>query len=403
MPLSDTAVRNARPAEKPQKLSDERGLYLLVTPAGGKLWRFKYRFAGREKLLAFGAYPEVPLKLARERRDEARAKLARGVDPGAERSAARHTASGAGGFEAVAREWHKKQAARSEAEGGWTPSHATTVMRRLERDVFPWLGAKPVADVTAPDILACLARVEARGAIETAHRIKQICGQVMRFAAATGRAPRDPTPELRGALAPVPDRHFATILEPAAIGALLRALDAYVGHHTTRCALRLAPLVFVRPGELRHAEWAEFNLDAAEWRIPAAKMKMRLPHIVPLSRQALAILRDVEPLTGRGRYVFPSVRGDDRPMSNGTVLAALQRLGYSGEQMTGHGFRHMASTLLNEMKDQRGWSGDAIERQLAHVERNSVRGTYNYAEYLPQRREIMQAWADHLDRLRSLR
>jgi len=267
----------------------------------------------------------------------------------------------------------------------------------FERDVFPWLGSRPARLITAPELLAVLRRIESRGAVETAHRAGQNCGQVLRYAVATGRAERDPSSDLKGALPPVRQKHHASITEPESIGELLRSMDAYQGSMVTRCALLLAPLVFVRPGELRRAEWAEINLDAAEWRIPAEKMKSRMLHIVPLSVQAVAVLRELEPLTGRGRYVFPSGRGPSRCMSENGVLSALRRMGYSGKQMTGHGFRSMASTLLNEQ----GWPRDAIERQLAHGERNKVRAAYNYAEHLPVRRKMMQAWADYLDSLRQ--
>jgi integrase len=263
--------------------------------------------------------------------------------------------------------------------------------------VFPWLGARPIGEITGPELLTALRRVENRGVVETAHRVMQNCSQVFRYAVATGRAQRDPTFDLRGALPPVRSNHFASITEPKAIGGLLRAIDVYKGSFITQCALRLAPLVFVRPGELRRAEWAEFDLDASEWRIPASKMKMRVMHIVPLSAQAVSILRDLRPLTGTVKYVFPGTRGKDRPMSENTVLAALRRMGYGTDDMTGHGFRSMASTILNEQ----GWNRDAIERQLAHAERDNVRAAYNYAEHMPERRKMMQQWADYLDGLKA--
>jgi integrase len=291
--------------------------------------------------------------------------------------------------EAIAREWYAKRLHT------WATGHAKTIIRRLERDVFPWLGGRPVAEVTPPELLTVLRRVESRGALETAHRIHQVCGLVFRYAVATGRAVSDPCRDLRGALPPANPNHHSAITDSKAVGDLLRAIEGYKGTLPTKCALRLAPLLFVRPGELRHAEWAEIDLDAAEWRIPAEKMKLRRPHIVPLPRQAVAILRELAPLTGLGRYVFPGVRSAKRPMSANTVNAALRRLGYDKETMTGHGFRAMASTILNEQ----GWNRDVIERQLAHAERSKVRAAYNHAEYLGERRQMMQSWADYLDGL----
>jgi len=393
MALSDTAVRNAKPKAKPFKLYDLGGLFVFVTPSGGKHWRLKYRHGGKEKLLTLGRYPEVSLKDAREKRDAARIQMAQGLDPGQHKREQRaaQVEEVTGSFEAVAREWIAKQGPT------WSAGHAQTLTTRLARDVFPWLGARPIGAITALELLTCLRRIEERGAIETAHRVNQTCGQIFMYAIRSGRATHNPAANLRGALAPVEASHHASITEPKAVGGLLRAIEGYQGHWVTRCALRLAPLVFVRPGELRQAEWAEFDLDAAEWRIPAARMKMKVQHIVPLSTQALALLREMRPLTGKGRYVFPSARPAERPMSNNAVLAALRRLGYGKDEMTGHGFRSMASTLLNEQ----GWNRDAIERQLAHGERNQVRAAYNYAEYLPERRKMMQAWADYLDKLRA--
>lgn len=393
MALTDTAVRNAKPSEKPRKLTDGKGLFLLVHPNGGKYWRLKYRIDGKEKLLALGVYPDVSLAAAREGRDQARKLLANDIDPGAFRQAQKRATKAAteDSFEAVAREWYTKHSPN------WSESHGSRIIRRLERDVFPWLGSRPIAAITAPELLDVLRRIEDRGALETAHRAHQNCGQVFRYAIATGRAERDPAADLRGALPPAKVRHHPSLTDSKAIAELLRAIDGYQGAFVTKCALRLAPLVFVRPGELRRAEWAEIDLDAAEWRIPAEKMKMRAPHIVPLSTQAVAILRELEPLTGAGRYLFPSVRTSERPMSENTINAALRRLGYDKDSMTGHGFRSMASTLLNEQ----GWNRDAIERQLAHAERDSVRAAYNYAEHLPERRSMMQHWADYLEGLAS--
>jgi len=391
MPLTDTAIRNAKPGENPVKLFDGGGLYLLLNPNGSRWWRFDYRFAGKRRTLSMGVYPAVGLKQARDKRDAARKQLAAGIDPGLVRKAER--SADADSFEAVAREWHAKRAP------GWAPGHAEKVIGRLERDVFPWLGARLVGEVKAPELLTVLRRIETRGALELAHRAHQNCGRVFRYAIATGRAERDPAADLRGALPPAKENHHAAITDPKDIGALLRAIDGYRGSFVTQCALRLAPLTFVRPGELRKAEWSEIDLAAAEWRIPAERMKMRAIHIVPLSVQAVGILRELYPLTGTGPgpYLFPGLRPPTRPMSENTVNAALRRLGYAKDEMTGHGFRSMASTLLNEQ----GWHRDAIERQLAHGERDAVRAAYNYAEHLPERRRMMQAWADYLDGLKN--
>ena len=398
MPLNDRVLRTSQPRERAYKLADSGGLYVEVSPAGGKWWRWKYRFGGKEKRLSFGVYPDVSLKAAREKREAARQKLAAGIDPGEARKAGKLAQGGADSFEAIAREWHAK------FSPNWVASHGDRIMRRFERDLFPWVGKRPMAEIKAPELLAVLRRIESRGAQETAHRAMQNCGQVFRYAVATGRAERDPTGDLRGALPPPKEKHHATIIDPKRIGELLRAIDGYEGFFATKCALRLAPLVFVRPGELRRAQWSEFDLDKGEWRIPAERMKMREQHIVPLSRQAVAILRELEPLTNRGieakpnatRYVFPGAQTRERPMSENAVLAALRRMGYAKEEMTGHGFRSMASTLRHE----RGWNQQAIERQLAHAERNAVSAAYNFAEHLPERRKMMQAWSDYLDGLK---
>lgn len=390
MKLTAIKVEKAKPAGKAYKLSDGDGMHLLVSPKGGKAWRLKYRINGKEKQLALGTYPDVPLKLARERRADARKAIAVGIDPSAQKQAEKRAQNAADTFEAVAREWIS---ARS---GEWSESNQHQVTRRLERDAFPWIGTTKVHELEPPEVLQMLRRIESRAAIETAHRVKQLVGQVMRFAVATGRAQRDPTQDLAGALKTKRARHHASITNPAEIGPLLRVIDSYEGQLVTCCALRLAPLLFVRPGELRKAEWREFDLSKAEWRIPAERMKMNAPHIVPLAEQAIEVLGDLEPLTGRGRYVFPGARSADRPMSENTVNAALRRLGYDKDQVTGHGFRSMASTLLNEQ----GWNRDAIERQLAHAERDNVRAAYNYAEHLDERRRMMQAWADYLDSLK---
>jgi integrase len=396
MPITHVAIVNAKPGEKPYRLFDGRGLYLEVSPSGGRWWRFKYRFNGKEKRVSLGVFPDVGLSEARGKLDDVRRQLRAGLDPAEEiknkkKAAAPDAAPSGDTFETVAREWFAKHSP------AWAPGHGDKIIRRLELNIFPWLGAKPIANIKPLELLGVIQRIEQRGANETAHRALQNCGRVFRYAVATGRAERDISRDLLGALAPVVERHHASIVEPKAVGALLRAIDGYAGSLVVRCALRLAPLVFVRPGELRMAEWDEFNLEEGEWRIPASRMKMRAPHFVPLSTQAVEILRELYPLTGDKRFVFPGERSRDRAMSNNTVNAALRRLGYSSEQMTGHGFRSMASTLLNEQ----GWHPDAIERQLAHQEQNEIRAAYNYAKHLPERRKMMQAWADYLDRLRA--
>lgn len=389
--LHETRIRAAKPAEKPYKLFDERGLFLLVTPTGGRLWRLRYRMAGVEKLLALGAYPDVPLKRAREKRDEARKLVADGIDPSARRQAERSAAANT--FTAITDEWlvTKKQ---SLTAATWQRDHDL-----LYRWVIPYIGNRPIATIDAPALLDALKRIEAKNLPETAHRTREICGRVFRYAIATGRAGRDITADLRGALAPRVTKNFAAITEPAKVGELLRAIDGYDGQPATAAALKLAPYVFVRPGELRAAEWLEFTLDDDEptWRIPAERMKMHEPHIVPLSRQALAILLELQPVTSHDRYVFPAIGGGGRPLSENTLNGALRRLGYPSNQMTPHGFRSIASTLLNE----RGVNPDLIELQLAHAERNKVRAAYNRAQRLAERRVMMQDWANYLDSLRA--
>ncbi len=388
--LTDTAVRNAKPRDKFYKVSDSGGLYLLVKPTG-KYWRMDYRFVGKRKTLAIGVYPAVSLVAARKKRDEARELLAKDIDPSLTkainkqivRTAAENT------FKAVALEWHAKTSKT------WAETTATNIKRYLEKDIFPWLGNRVIRDIAAPELLAVLRKIESRGAHEKAQRCREYAGRVFRYAIATGRADRDPSGDLRGALTPVKVKHHASITDPKAIGALLRSIRGFSGSYITQCALQLAPLVFVRPGELRHAEWAEIDFDKPEWRIPGHKMKMKEPHIIPLSAQAVEILQSIHPLTGDGQYIFPSIRTGAWPMSENTINAALRRMGYEKDEMTGHGFRSMASTLLHE----HGWPHEAIERQLAHAERNKVVAAYNYAEHLPKRKEMMHWWADYLDEL----
>jgi integrase len=391
MGLKDITVKSAKPREKAYKLFDGLGLYLEVMPNGAKYWRWKYRFRGKESRLAFGVYPDVSLGDARDKCYESRKLLKDGVDPGLNRKMTKGAGEGAEHtLEGVGREWLEKFSAN------WTPGYKADVQSRLERDVFPWFTGRLLKDIKAPELLDCLRRVEKRGALESAHRTKNNCSAIFRYGIATGRAEHDISADLRGALPPYKRTHHPSITDPEQVGVLLRAIEGYNGSLVTRSALNLAPLLFVRPGELRHAEWSEVNFDKAEWRIPAKKMKMREQHIVPLSRQALMILKELKPLTERSRYIFPSTRTADKPMSENTVNAALRALDYDKTEMTGHGFRSMASTLLNE----RGYKSDAIERQLAHGERDKVRGAYNFAEFLPERRTMMQEWADYLDELK---
>jgi integrase len=394
MPLTDVQTRNAKPKAKPYKLTDGGGLYLLIQPHGARLWRLNYRFHGKQKTLALGKYPDVSLAEARKRQADARQLLADKIDPGAQRKAEKLAAleSAFNTFEALAIEWHDKQA------GIWTSNHAALVIRIMRRYLFPIIGNVPVSSIDAPELLRALRPIEARGAIETAHRARTIASQVFRYAIQTGRAERDPAGDLRGALKPILVKHHAAITDPSKVGELLRAIDGYNGTLVGRCALRLLPLVFTRPGELRAMEWAEIDLSAALWVIPASKMKMRESHIIPLSKQALSILNEIKPLTGGGRYVFQGERGKGRPISENTVNAALRRLGYSKEEMTGHGFRAMARTLLDEALCFRL---DYIEQQLAHTVKDPLGRAYNRTKHLDERAKMMQAWADYLDNLRG--
>jgi integrase len=391
--LTDTEVRSAKPQEKQYKFFDGGGLFLLVTPQGGKLWRCKYRYDNKEKLLTFGAYPEISLADARRRRDDARRQIANGIDPGAVRKAQKQAVTEeTETFEVIAREWHIKFTPT------WTSGHAATIMSRLERDLFPWIGKCPIAGIKASDLLAVLRRVESRGALESAHRIRTIAGQVFRYAVSTGRAERDPSGDLKGALPQPGEKHHAAIIDPKEVSPLLQAIDGYQGHFVVKCALRLAPLFFVRPGELRNAEWAEVDLDEAVWNIPAHKMKMKQAHIVPLCKQAMEILTELKALTGASRYLFPSGRSFARPMSNNAILAALRRMGYDKDTMTGHGFRAMARTILDEVLQVRP---DFIEHQLAHAVRDPNGRAYNRTAHLIERRKMMQQWADYLDKLKA--
>ena len=393
-PLSDTTIRNEKPRDKDYKLSDGFGLHLLITPTGGKLWRMQYRFNGKQKLLALGQYPAVSLADARKRRDEARQLLANGVDPGEFKKLQKTTkqALAENSFEVVAREWHLKHS------GKWSAVHAKTLMDRLEKDAFPYLGPRPIAEITPPEFLATVRRIESRGALDTAHRVLNSCSQILRYAVATGRAESDCTRDLRGALPAVKFGHRAALTEPKAVAGLLRAIEGFSGSFMVKCALQLAPMLFVRPGELRGMEWAELNLDAAEWCIPGERMKMKQPHLVPLPSQAVAILKDLKPLTCHSKYVFPSIRTHLRIISENTLNAGLRRMGFSKEEVCSHGFRATARTLLHEVL---GFTPDAIEAQLAHAVPDRLGRAYNRTQHLAERKKMMQTWADYLDGLKT--
>jgi integrase len=391
VPLTDTAIRNAKPRNKTYTLGDGEGMYLEVMPNGTRFWRMAYRQAnGKKNRLTFGKYPEVSLAEARDKRLAARRQLAQGVDPGRtkrEEKQAREKAA-LNTFEAVARAW----LARTAAERAASTQEKNTAW--LERNIFPAIGALPISTIKPWDVLSALRVIEKRGAIESAHKIKQLCGQVFRFAVASGLADRDMTVDLRGALSAIPEAHYAAITDPKEAAELLRAVDAYNGHAYAVAALKLAPLVFVRPGELRSAEWSEIDLDAAEWRIPGSKMKMGQDHIVPLATQAVALLRELHAMTGHDKFVFPSVRTSTRCMSENTVNAALRGMGYGKDVMTGHGFRAMARTIMDEVLGERV---DLIEHQLAHAIKDPNGRAYNRTAHLPARRLMMQRWADYLD------
>ncbi len=390
MALTELQVKNVK---APAKLSDGGSLFLLVTQNKtkcSKYWRFQYRFAGKQDSMALGVYPDVSLLDARAGRDAARKMLRNGIDPNAAKKASKAAvvALNQDSLEIVAREWLSK------FSKNWKESHTRTSLSRLVNDVFPWLGARPVGEIEAPELLAVLRRIESRGALSSAHRSLAICGQIFRYALATGRAKRDPSADLKGALPPHRGKRLATIVDPVKIGQLMRDIGNYKGSLVVRCALNIAPMVFLRPIEISRAEWTEINFELAEWRIPEEKMKMKKAHIIPLPTQAVAILRELHPLTGDGRYLFPNIRTSTQHMAGNTLLAAIRSMGYLPNEMTAHGFRHMASTLLNEQ----GFNADVIERQLAH-KISGVRGVYNAAEYLPERKRIMQHWADYLDEL----
>jgi integrase len=392
--LTDRAVKAAKRSDKPITLRDGAGLFLLVQTNGQRLWRFRYTFNGRERLRGLGSYPDVSLEEARKRKNATRALVLAGIDPIEHKLSTRlegeKSSRDAATFEHVAREWFNK------FKSQWVESHSEKIIRRLERDVFPWLGDHDIKSIKPTDLLDVLRRKEASGKIETAHRAMQNCSQVFRYAIATGRAERDITADLRGAIPPSRAKNHAAVTNPAHIGQLLRAIDGYTGSFVTRCALALSPLFFVRPGELRHAKWVDVDLDATEWRFVSSKTKQ--PHIVPLAKQAISILRELHPLTGHGKYVFPGARSDERPMSENAVLAALRSMDYTKDDMTGHGFRAMARTVLDEVLGERV---DLIEHQLAHAVKDANGRAYNRTSFLPQRHAMMQKWADYLDTLRK--
>lgn len=391
MALSDTAIRTAKACDKPRKFADEKGMYLLVQPTGAKLWRMDYRFDNKRKTLALGTYPEITLAQARAKRDDARKLLAQEVDPGAKRKLDKQERrlSQENTFESLGREWMKVKGKE------WTETYASKTKACLERHAFPSIGNRPIKEITAPDLLAMLRAIEKRGTVDMAHRVQQHCGAIFRFAVACGKALGDPTPALKGALSTKKQGHYAALTDPKDYADLLRSIDEYRGEVTTKIAMQLLAYTFQRTKEVRFAEWSQLDLDSAMWRIPKDVMKMREEHLVPLSRQVVALLRTLRTLTGNDRLVFPSTTNRDRPISENTVTYGLARMGFKG-RMTGHGFRSVASTLLNEQ----GYRHDVIERQLAHSERNQVRAAYNRAEYFPERKAMMQEWADYLDKLR---
>ena len=394
MPLTDTTIRTAKPTGKAVKLFDGGGLYLEIAPSGGKWWRLKYRFQGKEKRISLGTYPTVSLKDARERREQAKRLIEQGIDPSNQRKEAKAAAAAIEQeqnttFEAVARDWFSKK------RNAWTPGHQKKILSRLENQLFPILGDKLFPALEPADFLTAIQKAESRGAIETAHRLAQLCGQVSRYARIVGLTRYDVAAGLTEALTPVQTNHYATITDPAEVGHLLRAIDEYAGEPSICFALKVLPFVFVRSVELRGAEWREFDFESATWIIPAERMKMKRPHTVPLARQVITLLNDLHSLTGNGRYLFPSLFSASRPISDMGLLNALRRMGYAKGVMTIHGFRSMASTLLNEQ----GYRADVIEAQLSHGEKNAIRAAYNHAEYLAERRQMMQEWADYLDKL----
>jgi integrase len=397
MALTDVAIRNAKPGVKPYKLGDSLGMYLLVQPTGGKLWRLKYRVDGREKKLGIGRYPEVSLADARKSRDEAREQIAVGKDPSREkqRNKTRAKLAADNTFSGLSAEYCQKR--RRDGSKAWAPATAVRSEYLLSL-LTPALGSIPIAKIEPEDVLLALRKIEGKGNLESARRTLQLASAVFRYAVSTARLSSDPTRDLRGALTAPTVTHYAAITEAKSVGELLRAIDGYEGQGLSRLAMQLAPHVYVRPGELRHAEWKEIDLDAGLWVIPASKMKMGKAHHVPLSRQSVALLREVHVASGPAGYVFPSIRTGSRPMSENTINAALRRLGYSSNEMTAHGFRAMASTLLNESGK---WHPDAIERALSHRDTDKVRAAYDRGTHWKERVEMAQWWSDYLDQLRK--
>lgn len=393
MSLTDTAIKALQPQEKIYKVHDSMGMYLLVHPNGGKYFRMDYKFHEKRKTISFGVYPRTKLKAARQKVMEARDLLESGIDPAQHKKDMKNFNVGQGenSFEKIALEWFSKN------KGGWSAKHTQTVISRLTQNVFPWLGKMEIDGIKTPDLLSVFRRIEERGAIEVAHRTKQICGQVFRYGIAIGKCERDLSVDLKGALTPSVPKNMSTITDPAQIGGLLRSIDDYPGFFVTRCALKLLPLVFLRSAELRGAEWSEIDLEKAEWKISPERMKMKRVHIIPLAPQAVEVFKDVQPLTGDEKYVFPSVKSNTRVLSSSALLSALRRMGYTNDEMCVHGFRAMASTLLHE----NGFPSHIIELQLAHVESNGVKAAYNHALYMKERTEMMQWWASHLDQLKN--
>lgn len=393
MPLTEIRVKSLKPEEKTKRYFDGGGMYLEVTPKGSKYWRFKYRFGGKEKRLAIGVYPDVSLKDAREKLSNARKLLDQDIDPSQHKKDKKllRVEAAQNSFRAISEEWIKKQAS------GWSEIHTNKVQRMLNKDLLPWLGTRPISEITPRELLNVLRKLEDRGALESAKRTKQVAGQVFRYGVAIGVCERDPSQDLKDALATPVKTHRAAVTEPKEVARLLLALDGYEGSPTVQAALKLAPLTFVRPGELRHAEWSEIDWEASEWKIPGNKMKAGFDHIVPLSKQALDALKEIHPLTGHRQYVFPSGRSPKRPMSNNAVLAAMRRMDIPKEQMSGHGFRAMARTILDEVL---GYRVDWIEHQLAHAVRDVHGRAYNRTAHIEGRREMMQSWADYLEGLK---
>lgn len=394
--LSDIQANRAKPKDKSYKLTDGGGLYLLVTPTGGKLWNLKYRFSDKEKKLSLGSYPAVTLADARQRREDAKKLLANGIDPGEMKKILKSTDKelSANTFEVIARQWHLKFS----SAGKWSPGHAEDILRRLEKDIFPPLGSRPISDIKPKELLTVLERIASRGALDSAHRLRHHCGMIFRYAIVHEYAERDVAADLRGALPPVKGGHHAAATTPKDLAPILKAIDDFTGSFVVKSALQLLPMLFCRPGELRAAEWSEINFEDCIWEIPAERMKMKQPHIVPLSKQAITVFKSLQPLTGFGKYVFPCNRSPLRCMSDNALNAALRRLGFTKDEATAHGFRASARTILDEVLKVRP---DFIEHQLSHSVRDALGTAYNRTTHLDERKKMMQLWADYLDGLKS--